>query len=330
MKKVAIASYTPFIKNIDDEILKKYLLNAGVNVDTVSWDDKKYDWKSCSFVMIRSTWLSFKRLDEYKEWLDYLEKNNIKVLNDVSIIKSNIFKEKQIAWIKENNIPIMDCEIFSRNDFEYMKKPEKTLLDTIKKYFCNKKKMYILKPTFSAMSNDTYVIDPYKINKDETYKTYEDYEAKFEELLDKYTDRGIILQEFSTNIKNGEYGLSFLNGKFAVAAKKLYGVQYGKNLKDVEVDPKMIEFATNIVNKLPKNKVSNARIDVIVDNGEYKVMELELADADLYMRRIDGFPFWLDDEMAAIDISYEQGCHEKIMIDFVNQLLEEENINEKS
>ena len=92
----------------------------------------------------------------------------------------------------------------------------------------------------------------------------------------------------------------------------------------------MIEFATNIVNKLPKNKVSNARIDVIVDNGEYKVMELELADADLYMRRIDGFPFWLDDEMAAIDISYEQGCHEKIMIDFVNQLLEEENINEKS
>lgn len=324
MKKVAIASYTPFIKNIDDEILKKYLLNAGAYVDIVSWDDKEYDWKSCDFIMIRSTWWSFKMLDKYKEWLDYLEYNSIKVLNDVSIIKSNIFKEKQIAFIKENNIPIMRCEVFSRSDFEYMKKPEKTLLDTIKKYFGNLKKMYILKPTFSAMSNDTYIVDPFKINKDEIYKVYEDYESIFNELLDKYTDRGIILQEFSTNIKNGEYGLSFLKGKFVIAAKKLYGVQYGKNLQDVEVDPKMIEFATDIVNKLPKEKIANARIDVIIDNNEYKIMELELAYADLYIRRIDDFPFWLDDEMEAIRISNKKGCHEKILIDFASELLKEE------
>ena len=150
MKKVAIASYTPFIKNIDDEILKKYLLNAGAYVDIVSWDDKEYDWKSCDFIMIRSTWWSFKMLDKYKEWLDYLEYNSIKVLNDVSIIKSNIFKEKQIAFIKENNIPIMRCEVFSRSDFEYMKKPEKTLLDTIKKYFGNlKKNVYFKANLFS-------------------------------------------------------------------------------------------------------------------------------------------------------------------------------------
>jgi hypothetical protein len=174
------------------------------------------------------------------------------------------------------------------------------------------------------MSNDTYVIDPYKINKDKTYKIYEDYEKIFKELLDKYTDRGIILQEFCSNIKNGEYGLSFLNGKFVMAAKKSYGVQYGKNLSDVKVDSKMIEFATNIVNLLPKDKVSNARIDVIIDNDEYKVMELELADADLYIRRIDGFPFWLDDEMEGIEISYKNGCHEKVLMDFAKELLKEE------
>ncbi len=324
MKKIAIASYTPFIKNIDDEILKKYLTNAGAEVNIVSWDDQEFDWKSCDFVMIRSTWWSYKMLDKYKEWLDYLEQNNIKVLNDVSIIKSNIFKERQIAFIKGNHIPIMKCEVFSLSDFDYMKKPEKTLLDTIKKYFDSEEKMYILKPTFSAMSNDTYIVDPFKINKDETYKVYENYEEIFNELLNKYKDRGIILQEFSTNIKNGEYGLSFLKGKFVMAAKKLYGVQYGKNLKDVKVEPKMIEFAKKIVDKLPKDKVTNARIDVIIDNDEYKVMELELADADLYIRRIDGFPFWLDDEMKGIDISYEQGCHEKVLMDFADELLKEE------
>ena len=86
----------------------------------------------------------------------------------------------------------------------------------------------------------------------------------------------------------------------------------------------MIEFAKKIFNKLPKDKVTNARIDVIIDNDEYKVMELELADADLYIRRIDGFPFWLDDEMKGIDISYEQGCHEKVLMDFADELLKEE------
>lgn len=323
MKKIAIASFTPHIDNIDDHILRKYFNNKKVDVDIISWDDKKYDWTKVDLVLIRSTWDSYNMMDEYKKWLDYLENNNVKVLNDISIIKSNIFKEFQIKYLKDNHIPIMKCEVFSIQKYKNMLRPENTLIETLHKYFNDKKKMYILKPTFSAMANDTYIIDPYNINKDNFFKISDDYEKIFKYMLNKYNDRGVILQQFSPSIKDGEYGMSFLNGKYAMCSKKTYGLTYGKNLSDFNPPNDMMIFAQNIVNKLPKDKVKFARVDIIIDEGKYKVMELELADADLYIRRVDGFQFWLDDEQASIKESYQLGCHEKKLIDFVNELMEE-------
>ena len=54
MKKITIASYTPFLKDVDDAILKKYLINEGANVEVVSWDNKNYDWTSRDLVIIPS------------------------------------------------------------------------------------------------------------------------------------------------------------------------------------------------------------------------------------------------------------------------------------
>ena len=38
-KRIVIASYTPYLKDVDDAILKKYLQNEGAIVDIVSWDN---------------------------------------------------------------------------------------------------------------------------------------------------------------------------------------------------------------------------------------------------------------------------------------------------
>lgn len=43
MKKITIASYTPYLKDVDDAILKKYLVNENADVEIVSWDNDKYD-----------------------------------------------------------------------------------------------------------------------------------------------------------------------------------------------------------------------------------------------------------------------------------------------
>ena len=65
MKKITIASYTPYFKDVDDRILKKYLVNEGADVEIASWDDKNYDWQSRDLIIIRSTWDYHERLDEY-------------------------------------------------------------------------------------------------------------------------------------------------------------------------------------------------------------------------------------------------------------------------
>ncbi len=176
MKKVTIASYTPFLKDIDDAILKKYLTSKGVHVDIVSWDNKDYNWKDTDLVIVRSTWDYYKRINEYRDWYQFLIDNNIFVLNDAQIILDNIFKEHQIEWIKKNKLPIIETHVFSKYDDDCLY-PEETLLKTLEKHFKKYvgKSMFVLKLSISAYTEKVYLVDPYCVNKYPKCNITEDY-----------------------------------------------------------------------------------------------------------------------------------------------------------
>lgn len=322
---VTIVSYTPYFKDVDDRILKKYLENEGAYVNIVSWDDKSYDWNRPDIVIIRSTWDYHERLDEYVEWLKSLKKKKVNVYNDVDIVLNNIYKDKQIKWLKDNNVKIMDSVVLS-NTNKSLDVPEKTLKKTIKKYLGKYygKKMFVLKPAVSARSYNTYLIDPFNVNSDENSHIEKNYEKAFKELLDKFSERGVILQVFAEGIKAGEYGMVFLNGKFVQAVCKKPGKLYGKKEKEgVEKLPdNLLNFAENIVKKLPIDKVLIARVDAIIEDGEPTLMELELAEPNIYIRQTDGVglniydPDWYIPEVARV------GCHNEKLIEFAKNIIE--------
>lgn len=326
MKKITIASYTPYLKDVDDAILKKYLINEGADVEIVSWDNKDYDWSSRDLVIIRSTWDYHERLEEYIEWLNYLKENNIKVYNDIDIVKNNIYKDRQIAFLKENNIKIMDCEVFSRSGLNGMKKPEDTLIETIKKYFPNHvdESLFVLKPSVSARSNNTYLVDPFGINEDSDAHIYEKSDEIFNELLDKFTDRGIILQVFARGIQNGEYGMVFLNGVLVQSVVKKPGKIYGKKEKEaLNVVPKELEkFAYDIVKKLPLDKVLIARVDAVMESDGATLMELELAEPNIYIRATDEVGLNIYDPDWYLPKVEEVGCHKEELINFAKNIIE--------
>lgn len=329
MKKITIASYTPYLKDVDDAILKKYLKNEGADVEIVSWDDKDYNWQSRDLIIIRSTWDYHERLPEYVEWLNFLKSNNIKVYNDVDVVINNIYKDKQIKWLKDNNIEIMECEIFSKNNIDGMKKPEKNIIETIKKYFPDhiNKSLFVLKPTVSARSNNTYLIDPFNINKDENAKVTNDPDKVFNDLLDKFTDRGIILQVFASGIKNGEYGMVFLNGVLTQTVIKKPGKIYGTKEKEAVNDTpeKLQQFAENIVKKLDLSKVLIARVDAIIENGNPRLMELELAEPNIYIRATDEIGLNIYDPDWYLPKVESVGCHNQKLIDFAKNIMERIN-----
>ena len=325
MKKITIASYTPYLKDVDDAILKKYLINENADVEIVSWDNDKYDWESRDLIIIRSTWDYHERLDEYVKWLEFLKEKRIKVYNDVDVIINNIYKNRQISWLKKNNIAIMECEIFSNNEFENTKKPEKNIIETIKKYFPNyvNKSLFVLKPTVSARSNNTFLIDPFNINKDKNAHITSDADKVFNELLEKFNDRGIILQVFAQGIKDGEYGMVFLNGVLVQSVVKKPGKLYGQKEKEVinEIPEKLKKFANDIVNKLDSNKILIARVDAILEDGTPKLMELELAEPNIYIRATDGVGLNIYDPDWYLPKVAEVGCHNQKLIDFAKNII---------
>lgn len=326
MKKITIASYTPYLKDVDDAILKKYLINEGADVEIVSWDNLEYNWTERDLVIIRSTWDYHERLNDYINWLDFLKEHKVKVYNDVDVVKNNIYKNRQIAWLKENNVAIMECEIFSKVGLEGMKKPESNIIETIKKYFPNhvNKSLFVLKPTVSARSNNTFLIDPFNINKDENAHITENCDEVFNKLLDKFTDRGIILQVFASGIANGEYGMVFLNGILVQSVVKKPGKIYGKKEKEAlnEVPVELENFAKNIVNKLDLEKVLIARVDAIIENGSPRLMELELAEPNIYIRATDEVGLNIYDPDWYLPKVAEVGCHNQKLINFAKNIME--------
>ena len=302
------------------------MLLEGAEVEIISWDNKEYDWASRDLIIIRSTWDYHERLEEYINWLDYLKDNNIKVYNDIDIVKNNIYKDRQIAFLKGNNIKIMDCEVFSRSGLNGMKKPESNLIETIKKYFPNHvgKSLFVLKPSVSARSNNTYLVDPFGINKDSDAHIYEKSEEIFNELLDKFTDRGIILQVFARGIQNGEYGMVFLNGVLVQSVVKKPGKIYGKKEKEaLNVAPKELEkFAYDIVKKLPLDKVLIARVDAVMESDGPTLMELELAEPNIYIRATDEVGLNIYDPDWYLPKVEEVGCHKESLINFSKNIIE--------
>ena len=263
--KIVIASYTPYLKDVDDAILKKYLCNEGADVDIVSWDDSNYNWNSADAVIIRSTWDYHQHLPEYIEWLNMLKRESLLVFNDVDIILGNIFKDKQIMWMQEHSIPCLASRVFSLSNPD-MCVPEETLLSTLTKHFpeyCGNS-MFVIKPTVSARSYNTHLVDPFGINEDSEAHITSDCDGIFHKMLNKFIDRGIIIQVYAPGIANGEYGLVFLNHTLIQAVRKKPGIIQGKKEKDsAETLPQNVIDLANQVMSLYTVMCSYRRVNIL-------------------------------------------------------------------
>ena len=326
MKKIVIASYTPFINDIDDVILKKYLENEGVIVDIISWDNFSYDWKSADCVIIRSVWDYHFITDKFIKWLNYLKENKIKVLNSVDVIINNILKNRQLKFLEEKDIPVINNRVFSKINKEALL-PENTLQETLKKHFPNiyKKNMFVIKPTISARGKNTFIINlTENKNLKNEFKISEDAEAFFHEMINKKSKEGVIIEPFISDISRGEYSLIYLNKKLSHAILRYPGVLIKPKKEFIlKKIPKVFkDLGKKIIKILPDDEVVYARIDMVYNGSTAQVMELELAEPDLYLRVIDGMG--LEGENLPsnyIELIKEKKCNSKKMINFIKGII---------
>lgn len=241
------------------EIDKKF------EVDVLVWNDPSVNWANYDCLIFRTIWDYFEFPKEFAAWLNVLENLNIKTLNPLSIIKRNQHKF-YLRDLEQQGVDIIPTVFIAKNtglDLSFLKE--------------NNWERAVIKPAVSAGSYLTKLF-----SQNEIAETEAEYKSIAQE-------RDLLVQPFMPEIQEmGEISLLFFQGHFSHSVLKKpvnddfrvqsqFGGQYQIYLPDESV----IKTAENII-KTFGGELLYARVDGILKDGKFLLMELELIEPDLY------------------------------------------------
>ena len=262
----------------DEQALPARFADAGADARPVSWSDRSVDWRSFDRVVLRSTWDYFERIDEFRAWLDRLDREQVPLVNPTSLVRWN-FDKRYLAELATRGAHLVDTRFVDAGeplDLDALVR-ERGWSDVI------------LKPAVSGGA----------------YRTHR-FPAAEARALQPELDAilrvsGALVQPFAPEItEEGEWSMLFFGGAFSHAALKTptagefrVQTQFGGAYRAMPPPPSMLAAATAIVAALPLPAVY-ARIDGIRRGDDFLLMEVEAIEPYLFL------PFALD-APAAVD-----------------------------
>lgn len=277
-KYVALVSCDKWKNRVkEDWYLKHYLNKANAKVDIISWQDNTIDYSKYDSLVIRSIWGFQKHKKEFDAWLDKLKKDNIKIFNNIDIIKNNYDKEIQFKILNGSSIKTIETEFVDIDD------DLETKVQNLKNNKFAKYDLIITKPSISESSNDTYLIG----QSNEEYKNI----INFNQILTKYNPENIssklMIQPFLKEVFDGEYSICVIDGKITHAIIKytnaFKNTNFIKYISLKELDPKAIEIVNKVMSIKEYKDYLYMRVDLVKVDNQFQVMEVELLDPNLFM-----------------------------------------------
>ena len=265
-KRVAIVTCDKYKNKVLEDIrLKYYLSKVKIKAKIVSFESDKFD--NYDAVIIRSVWGFSKK--QFEEWLNTISKKNIKIFNDIDLIKHNFSKKEQFELLDRYKIKHIPTEYIS-NDKDIKKNLEN----------CIKNGNIVVKPHISESGANTYLLP----KNDKISNS-----LSIDEFLEKKIDTDIFLVQSFMNIDEGEISVIAINGKITHIVKRFPGI-LGSSKRTIEFktnDTKLIRIAESIIKVKEYSNQLYMRIDFIKQDSEYLVLEVELIDPMLFMNVID-------------------------------------------
>ena len=241
-----------------DSLLIKPLTSLGFQVRIVPWDDERVKWKEFDTLILRSCWNYHLVPEKFLSWLDLIEKQGIKLWNPYPIVRWNINK-KYLFDLQKRGIDIVPTKLISKNSEINLKK-------YFEEFNCSE---LIFKPVIGASA---YGVK--RISKN----------TKFTLPAGDY-----LVQPFLKEIYDGEYSLIFFNKKFSHAVIKIPNAkdfrtqpELGGTEKLIQPDKKIIKQAQNILKQVD-SPLLYSRVDGLIINGKFTLMELELIEPHLFL-----------------------------------------------
>jgi glutathione synthase/RimK-type ligase-like ATP-grasp enzyme len=269
---VAIATYIStgaYDSNTVDEdaLLSKLLEELGISHELLAWSDPDVDWSCFTHILIKSTWDYFDYYPEFLAWLNQLEALGTSVLNPVGTLRWNSSKN-YLLELKAKGYPCVAGQILPKGTATTLEALHDALgFETL-----------VIKPLVSGGAKNTLKI---------TRGAGKELEDKIASLLQ---EEDFLVQPYISEIVAvGEYSLIFFNGVFSHAVLKSPAVDdfrvqhyYGGTIQEIMPDSKMLASAQALVASFAKDSLY-ARVDGVVIEGVFHLMELELIEPYLFL-----------------------------------------------
>lgn len=239
------------------------LRDAGLTPEVELWSDPSVDWSSYDAVLLRSVWDYHTRYLEFTEWLGQLDKAGVRVLNDSTLVRWNADKS-YLLELRERGVAIVPSQVAAG--------------DCLREVVGGLSgRDIVIKPTVSASALHTVR-----------------GLAGSEELsraMDDLPDTVYLVQPFQPEIQtDGEWSLMYFGGAFSHAVVKRpaaddYRVQheFGGSVELADPTPAILDGATAALTAAGASTAPYARVDGIVSNGRFLLMELELIEPYLFL-----------------------------------------------
>ena len=250
-----------------EQLLPPALSALGAQVSICIWTDVTVQWQSFDAVIIRCPWDYHEKLSDFLNWLNRLRELQVKVINDLDTLTWNLNK-KYLFELSQKHLPVIPSLCVTPDN-------QRSLAELMKQL---DSKQIVIKPVQSAGAWRTL-----RVSLENMLEVDRDFSEWRQE-------QDFLVQPFMPEIMSeGEWSLIFFDGKFSHALLKRakagdFRVQsdHGGTVHSVEVSADMQTQAQTILNALERMPCY-ARVDGVLRDGQFMLMELELLEPELFL-----------------------------------------------
>jgi hypothetical protein len=251
----------------DDRLVADILQSEGITIVPAPWDDPTVKWSQFSGVVIRSPWNYHYRPDHYAEWLHFCERAKVNLWNPARAVLSNINK-RYLTDLANQGVEIVPMESLPAGS-------RRQLRQVLEARGWNEA---VVKPGVSAGAHQTWRTSLAQASRDQ---------VRFEE---QCRTAETIVQPFMEEIvSEGEQSLIFFSGEYSHSVVKRPAAgdfrvqhQHGGHYQPGAPSPEWIAQARNILSKVD-SPLLYARVDGVVRDGRFLLMELEINEPFLFL-----------------------------------------------
>ncbi len=259
-----------YLANIlaDDRLLLRGLESRGLRGVRVDWADTTVDWSSFRAAVFRTTWDYYDRQAEFAAWLDRVAPAT-RLVNDAATVEWNLDKH-YLADLAAAGVPTVPTLFVERGGS----------LDLARVLAETGWAEGVVKPAVSGGARHTHRFD---------CGSAREVEGLVGPLL---AEEAFLLQPFEPDVvAHGEDTLVVIDGRFTHALTKRarpgdFRVQddHGGTVHPCDPSAEQIALATRAMAARPGT--AYGRVDMVRrPGGEWVVMELELIEPELWLRR---------------------------------------------